>query len=431
MNRDILFLSHRIPYPPNKGDKIRAHALVEHLAQTHTVHLGCFVDDPADFVHMDAVRRLAKGECLFVPLSRRVALARGLLGFIDGSPITTGYFGSGKIDAWVKHLIANRPIDRAFVFGSAMAPYLLRRREFDLAHSILDLVDVDSDKWRQYANASNWPRTWIYRREAAALARLERNAAGRFGRTILVSPYEARTFADMVPQIADRIHSVGNGVDLVRFAPGIPFERPFPKGERPIVMTGAMDYWPNVQGALWFAKMVMPLVVRRIPRARFYIVGGNPSPRLKTVLGPHVALAHAFGDVRPHLAHAEVAVAPLLIARGVQNKVLEAMAMEKPVVATWEATRALAVTAGVELWIANDAAQFAAAVVDAMEGPDRTRIAANGRRYVERSHRWSKNLAELDRLLDAGQSGPLPQTDAIPTMGTERLPVADAIAGAK
>jgi sugar transferase (PEP-CTERM/EpsH1 system associated) len=398
---EILFLSHRIPFPPDKGDKIRAHALLAHLARHHIVHLAAFVDDPADFIHAGALAELVKGEILLQPLSRKKGLARGMLRLASGGSVTEGYFAAAPIARWVDRLLASRPIARAFVFSSAMAPYLMDRRDFDPASSVLDLVDVDSDKWRQYAPAASWPKNWIYRREAATLAALERRAAAQFGATLLVSPYEAQTFAALAPESADRIHSVGNGVDLSRFAPGGAFVRPFPESEIGIVMTGAMDYWPNAEGAAWFAAEIMPLVLEKLPNARFYIVGANPAPALKALRHAHTVVTGRVADVRPYLAHAAAAVAPLRIARGVQNKVLEAMAMQKPVVATWEATRALNVRPGQDLWVENEPIRFAEAVVAAVQGSARDRVAANGRAYVMRNHDWATSFEALDRVIES------------------------------
>jgi sugar transferase (PEP-CTERM/EpsH1 system associated) len=398
---EILFLSHRIPFPPDKGDKIRAHALLKHLSERHTVHLAAFVDDPADFAHVGALRELVKGECLLEPLSRKMGLARGLMRLASGGSVTEGYFGSARIARWVDRLLASRPIARAVVFSSAMAPYLLGRSGFDPAGSVLDLVDVDSDKWRQYAPTASWPKNWIYRREAVTLAALERRAAAAFGATLLVSPYEAGTFAALAPESAVRIHSVGNGVDLARFKPDGDFVRPFPEGETAIVMTGAMDYWPNAEGAAWFANEIMPLVLDGLPGARFYVVGANPTPALKALRHAHTVVTGRVADVRPYLAHGAAAVAPLRIARGVQNKVLEAMAMQKPVVATWEATRALDIRPGRDLWVENEPKRFAAAVIAAARGSQRETIAANGRAYVSRSHDWATNLAAFDRVIES------------------------------
>jgi sugar transferase (PEP-CTERM/EpsH1 system associated) len=393
---NILFLSHRIPYPPDKGEKIRAFHMLAHLAKKHTVHVGAFVDDPADSAHAETLRRIAGGECLFVPLTKPVALARMAWAFAAGHPLTTSYFAGARLNRWIGEML--KRIDRVVLFSSAMAPFLLSRRDFDPSRVILDMVDVDSDKWTQYAKVAPWPKSWIYAREARTLFRLERKAAATFGATLFVSPFEAKTFADLAPETRSRLHSVPNGVDFERYVPGEAFPNPFPVGEVPLVMVGTMDYRPNVEGALWFAEKVLPRVRAKLPSARFYAVGAKPVAELR-MPRDGVVVTGRVADVRPFVAHAAAVVAPLRLARGVQNKVLEGMAMRKPVVATVPASRGLAVTPGVDLWVEDDPQRFADAVIAAATGPDRDRIAASGRLRVERDYDWSGTLAPLDRLL--------------------------------
>ena len=396
---NILFLAHRMPYPPNKGEKIRAFNIFAHLAKTHVVHLACFVDDPADMKHVSKLRDMAGGECLFVPLRRRVALARMAWAFAAGTPLTTSYFSSDRLRRWVGELARAKRIDRVVAFSSAMAPVLTAQRDIDPARVILDMVDIDSDKWRQYAATARGPLSWIYRREARVLFELERKAASAFGATVFVSPHEAADFVDLAPETRERIFSVPNGVNLDYFAPAGRYPNPFGGDEIPIVMTGTMDYRPNEEGAAWFAQSMLPRVREMLPNARFYVVGANPTTALKSLAGPSVTVTGRVDDVRPYLSHAAVVAAPLRIARGVQNKVLEGMAMRRPVVATTHAARALAVEAGRELLIADEPDAFAEAVVDAATGSDRDRIAECGLRYVEEHHNWNRNLADLDRLL--------------------------------
>ncbi len=230
------------------------------------------------------------------------------------------------------------------------------------------------------------------------VAELEKEAAKRFGATLLVSPFEAETFRQLAPESADKIGSLNNGVDLALFSPG-DFASPFPPGERPIVMTGRMDYRPNADGALWFAREVAPRIFAQLPQAHVYFVGSSPPAALRKISSPQMTVTGAVNDVRPYLQAAEAIVAPLLIARGVQNKVLEGMAMKKPVVATHEATRALAVRSGVHLWIENDAQRFANAVVGAIQSPARETVMKNARTYVEQSHNWANIFSELDLVL--------------------------------
>ena len=395
---EILFLTHRIPYPPNKGDKIRSYALLKHLAENHRVHLACFVDEASDLIHQETVRSLARGECLFVPLSRFSKLTRAGAALIKGQTITASCFGATIVDRWLKALCNKYSIDHTVVFSSAVAPYILDSALIDPARAILDMVDVDSDKWSQYAAASRGLKRWIYRREAKKLLELELAAVSKFGATILSSPYEAETLADLASDQRARIFSVSNGVDLKQFSSD-PFPNPFYAAEHPIVMTGRMDYRPNADGAKWFAREVLPHIRAELPNARFYVVGARPPASLRACAGTDIVVTGQVADIRPYIQHASVVVAPLQIARGIQNKVLEAMAMGKTVVATQAATRALAVTSGVELWIEDDPKRFAAAVTGALNGADRLCVAQNGHRYVEAHHNWTRNLSAIDEIL--------------------------------
>jgi sugar transferase (PEP-CTERM/EpsH1 system associated) len=407
---NILFLAHRIPFPPDKGEKIRAFHMLAHLARQHVVHLGAYVDDKADMAHAPALRDLVKGECHLALLHRPATFARMVLAFLAGKPLTTSYFAGGGMGRWIIDILKRHAIDRVVLFSSAMTPFFLDRRDFDPTRVIPDMVDVDSDKWAQYARDARFPKSWIYGREARTLLKLERRAASAFGATLLVSPFEACTFAELAPESRTRIFSVANGIDLERNSPALRFASPYPIAELPIVMVGAMDYRPNVEGAIWFAEKVLPAVRAKLPTARFYVVGAKPTPELKTPRSG-VVVTGKVEDVRPYVAHAAAVVAPLRLARGVQNKVLEGLAMQKPVVATIPASRGLDVAPGHDLWVEDEPMCFAEAVIAAATGPDRQRIAANGRQRVEQQYAWSATLAALDRLLESA-----PRAEARRTM---------------
>ena len=398
MTRTSLLLCHRLPYPPNKGDKIRSYALLRHLAARGPVHLACFVDDADDLQYLDKVRSLAGGPCYFERLGAGTKAWRSLMGLAAGKPLTTACFGSARLQTWVDQSLRGQAIDDVVVFGSAMAPYLL---EAPIApHRVLfDMVDIDSDKWRQYAARSRGAVKWLYGREAEKLEALECVAAGAFGHTLLASDFEADTFKAIAPTSAAKITGLTNGVDLERFSPGN-FANPFGSDELPIVMTGRMDYRPNHEGALWFAREVFPQVLKFIPNARVHFVGSGPPAALRQAAGSGVVVTGAVPDVRPYIQFAQAIIAPLHIARGVQNKVLEAMAMAKPVVATHDATRSLGVQAGHHLWVENDPRRFANAVVEALQGPDREVLARNARAYVEVHHSWAGLMKDFERYLE-------------------------------
>jgi sugar transferase (PEP-CTERM/EpsH1 system associated) len=390
--------------------------LLKHLASKGTVHLGCFVDDQRDLTHLDAVRQLARGDCHFEFIGPLDRIARGARAVMSGKAITSDSFSSPHIKRFLKRLFREKCLDDVVVFGSAMAPYLFDS-EFGPHRVLFDMVDVDSDKWLQYSANSAGLFKWLYRREARKLAETERLAAELFGKTLLVSEFEADTFRKIAPESKNKIGSLTNGVDLSYFGP-TDFENPFPEGECPLVMTGHMGYRPNYEGALWFAKEVLPLVQQTVRNVRAYFVGTSPPAMLRAAAGPNIVVTGEVPDVRPYLQFAGAVIAPLRIARGVQNKVLEAMAMTKPVVATWEATRALRVSSGTHLWIANDSRQFANAVLSALKGSDRDRVSQAGRDYVIQNHSWMPILttfdAELDRVRRVEAADPHQQSSLWP-----------------
>ncbi len=279
----------------------------------------------------------------------------------------------------------------------------------------MDLVDVDSDKWRQYAGQTRWPMSWVYRLESVLLSRYERRVAERFDATVLVSEAEAETFR-RITGLHGRIHAVGNGVDLEYFHPhepgesqrGSPPSRPaaWPPGDQArLVFCGAMDYFPNVDAVVWFAREVLPLVREQVSGATFTVVGSNPAPRVAALSElPWVRVTGRVADVRPHVWGADVSVAPIRVARGVQNKVLEAMAMGKPVVATPQAFEGIEAVPGRDLLVAPaDPEPFAGAVTDLLLHPARAAgLGERARAAVERTYRWETRLEKLEHLLLGG-----------------------------
>ena len=390
--RDLLFLAHRIPFPPDKGDKIRAWHMLERLSRTHRIHLGCFIDDPADRAHIPAVRAVCADAAFFDIVPRRQRLLASLR-MRPGQPLTTGYFHDARLRRWVSEKLA-AGIGRAFVFCSAMAPYLMGTGPL---HRVLDMVDVDSEKWRAYATSAQWPVRAIWTREARTLLAFERRAARYFHRTLLVSQPEADCFRTLAPDSAGRIGAMENGVDLDHFSPAHVFPDPHAPVGRHIVFTGTMDYRPNVAAVTWFAAEVMPrLHARGIP-ARFTVVGANPAPDVLRLASDTVRVTGRVSDVRPFVACAELVVAPLTIARGIQNKVLEAMAMARPVVASPEAAEGVRAQPGRDLLVASGADATADAVGAVLAGRHPT-VGIAARRAMVEGYAWSNTLAGLDGL---------------------------------
>ncbi len=397
---DVLFLAHRIPYPPDKGDKIRSWRVLKHIAERATVHLGAFVDDPEDMKYGDVLRGIC-GDVLLQPVPKYARVTRSLRALRTGEALSVGLYYDKAMVNWVRDLMRRRPITAIYVFSSQMAryaaAYLPGRR------SVMDFVDVDSEKWRQYADeAGGWRRS-IYAREARLLRAVEKLAARHYNTSLFVSDAEAAIFRRISGSYGHTVETLSNGVDLQYFSPeGV---SPIPVEGRPAVaFTGAMDYRPNIDAALWFAERTWPLVRAEAPGATFNIVGSNPSPELRKLDGRGgIAVTGRVPDVRPYIAAADVVVAPLRIARGIQNKVLEAMAMAKPIVATAAALEGIEAEAGTHLVVADQPDAMASAILGLAR--DQAKAAALGtaarQRVVER-YDWDAKLAPLDAKLDLG-----------------------------
>ncbi len=276
-----------------------------------------------------------------------------------------------------------------------MAPYVMDAAGL---RRVLDMVDIDSEKWRAYAAASRWPARLVWAREARTLLALERHAAARCEHTLLVSEPEAERFLSLAPESRDRIGWIENGVDLERFAPG-EFSNPYAPGGPVLVFTGTMDYRPNVEAVAWFARAVMPLLRAEGRALRFAIVGANPVPAVRALAATDILVTGRVADVRPYLAHAALALAPLRIGRGIQNKVLEAMAMGRPVVASPEAFQGVRARPGVELLVADGAEAFAARVGEVLAG-GYSDLGAAARAAMLRGYAWPQVLRGLDALFD-------------------------------
>jgi len=404
--KELLFLVHRIPYPPNKGDKIRSFNLLKHLARRYRVHLGTFIDDPEDWRYVDEVRPLC-GEIHVASLSSGRGRLNSLAGLWSNRALTVAYYRNAGLQRWVDQVLQRFAIRRVLVFSSAMAQYVAGPAYRQL-HRVIDFVDVDSDKWAQYSRRRPWPLSWLYRRESRTLLSFERHVAAEFAASVFVTAAEVSLFCKLAPQVAARIFHVSMGVDSNFFVPELDYPNPYPSAVTQImVFTGAMDYWPNVDAVCWFAQDVLPLIRRQIPTAHFAIVGARPTAAVRQLERlPGVQVSGAVRDIRPYLAHARLAVAPLRIARGVQSKVLEAMAMAKPVLLTPAAAEGLLPCPVLEPWIADEPQILADLAVRVLEEDDQG-YASLGRHWVLQHHNWPVHLGRFEQLLENEQPPPV------------------------
>jgi sugar transferase (PEP-CTERM/EpsH1 system associated) len=390
----LLFLTQRIPFPPDKGDKIRSWHILQHLRRTHRIFLGCFIDDPDDYRHLDRLRQVCADVACF-PISPWPRRLRAVACLQPGQPLTLDYFRDDRLRSWIADTVAEHDIRRTFVFSSSMAPYAMALQ----GRRVLDLVDLDSAKWREYAIRRCWPLSLVFSREAHTLGTFERRAAAQFDQTLLVSDAEVADFLMSGDLASSSIAAMGNGVDLAYFSATKDFGCPFAPGVVPIVFTGAMDYWPNVDAVRWFAHEVMPKLRAAGMAARFYVVGSRPTRAVRRLSHlPFVEVTERVPDTRPYLAHAFAAVAPLKIGRGVQNKVLEAMAMGAPVIASECAGRGIGAQPDRDLIVANQPSEWVHRLLS-LSASERARLRKAGRRWVEHHHVWEYNLRMLDRWL--------------------------------
>ncbi len=395
----VLFLVHRIPFPPNKGDKIRSFHLLQYLAQRYTVHLACFIDDENDHQYVETVKKYC-GEALFVSIHPTVSKLRSLQGLLNGRPLSFEFYRNRQVHDWVAELIKKHSIKKAMVFSSAMAQFL---DDCEVPCKIIDFVDVDSDKWQQYAEKKSWPMSALYRREAKTVLDQESQIAQKFNQSFFVSEAEADLFRKLAPKSQEKTSHFNNGVDSDYFAPRPDYLNPFAKNVKNIVFTGAMDYWPNVDAVQWFVSEVFDKLLDQNQQLNFYIVGSRPTQTVQALAqNKCVTVTGMVPDVRPYLAYADVVVAPLRIARGIQNKVLEAMAMAKVVVVSPQALEGIDAIDGEELILADSAQSFIEKISVLLRHPPTT-IGVNARAKVVSRYNWESNLSIIGQALEMTQ----------------------------
>ncbi|MFC3174672.1 TIGR03087 family PEP-CTERM/XrtA system glycosyltransferase [Novosphingobium bradum] len=403
---EILFIAHRLPFPPDRGDKIRSHHLLRALAALAPVHVACFADDVGDAAHEGELAALAASHCL-VPRAKPLALA-GLEALATGRPVSLAAFADRRLRGYVEQVLRERPIGAVFVFSGQMGHHVPASWGGPL---VIDFVDVDSAKFGAYAKAARGPMAWVHAREERLLRAEEGCLAARATASLLVSEPEADLFRSrLAPALQGccTVRALGNGIDAASYDPAGAVAEPrlaLLPGPR-LIFTGQMDYPPNVAAVVRAATRIMPLVRAACPQASFHVVGRKPTAEVLALDGLNGCRVWGrVDDVRPWLKGAEAALVPLEIARGVQNKVLEAMAMGLPVVASPEAATGIAVTPGETIAIGTSDADMAEAVIALARDPDMARAMGQGARArVIAAHAWPAMLADLPALLGLGKA---------------------------
>jgi polysaccharide biosynthesis protein PslH len=397
MTGEILFLCHRIPFPSDRGDKIRSFHILQRLSEIAPVHVGCFADDDRDMGFAAEMARLTASQCVLK--RERSHMVAGIAGLLKRQSLLVSLFESPALHRWVRRTMNERPIAAVMTYSAQMAHFVPA-----LPHGVrflMDFVDFDSAKYAAYGAAGRGPMSWINRREGRMLLDFERATAARADLCAFVSEAEATLFRKASGLGSDRVIAMENGVALDYFDPASDFE-PADHGAGPlIVFTGQMDYRPNIEAVESFARSAMPAIRSVHADARFAVVGRNPTPQVEALRQlPGVMVTGAVPDVRGWLAAADVVVAPLRIARGIQNKVLEAMAMARPVVASTQAAEGIDAGDGTHLLVAADPAEEIEKIAALLADPERARrLGRAARTRMEQRYRWSETLKDLPGMV--------------------------------
>ncbi|MEO8681336.1 MAG: TIGR03087 family PEP-CTERM/XrtA system glycosyltransferase [Vicinamibacterales bacterium] len=407
----VLFLAHRLPYAPNRGDRIRAFHIIKQLAVRADVHVVSLVHDRAEQAEAATLERLGV-QVSTVRVPRLRNLVRAAASLFTNRPLTHLLLEAPGMARALEDATRGQRPDVVFAYCSGVAPLALAPPLADLP-LVLDFVDIDSAKWAAFTASASPPRSWIYRREARCLSGFEAEAARIARASTVVNTREQEALLRFCPDA--RVHVVPNGVDVEAMTPTGP-----PAVEPQVVFTGIFNYAPNADGAQWFAREVWPRVRAAVPQARLTLAGAHPTRAIHALAraDESIEVTGAVPDMRPYLWRSAIAVAPIFQARGVQNKVLEAVAAGLPSVVTqavWDGLPADVLPACRQ---ADNACRFAREVVNllAMAPAERRRIAATAR-LVELS--WPLRLAPLMELIE-NAAGPCAGDAPITVNATSR-----------
>jgi sugar transferase (PEP-CTERM/EpsH1 system associated) len=389
----ILFLVHRIPYPPNKGDKLRAFNIIKHLAQRHEIDLACVVDDQRESSYAADLKPYCRRiwPVYISPFSSKLNYLRYLL---SPYPLTLAHFYSARFKRQIAHCLAEDKYDLIYVYSLAMSQYV---RDIDHIPKLLDLVDADCQKWLSYAQYASFPLSLVYRLEGGRTREYEKAVCPQFTACAVVSEAERQILRRFLP--SDNLYTIANGIDQQPYQPYLEGEKP---AAQELIFIGGMFYFAYIDGILHFYNHAFNLIRKAFPKIKFYIIGADPAPKIRRLnRDPNICVTGYVDDVRPYLKRASVYVAPLRMAPGIQNKILEAMAMDIPIVSTSAAIAGIDAQAGRDILVADEPEAFAESVIRLLNQPQlRRELARNAKKLINQKYDWQKNLRVLDRILE-------------------------------
>jgi polysaccharide biosynthesis protein PslH len=386
----IFFVCQRVPFPPDRGDKIVTFHEIRHLSQKHEVHVFCLADGKGDLANAAAFAHHT-ASLAAVPVRALKSRLRSLRALVGARPLSVAAFDETALHQAIICRYHEVQPDLIIVFSCNVAQYA---EHFGDVPRIMQFHDLDSQKWAQYAERKSSPFKWIYQTEAKRLFAYERKIARGFSHSLVCTAAELADFERLLPGVA--VSQVGNGVDLDYFRPTRADKRP-----GSMVFTGMMDYFPNVDAVAWFCEQILPRVQAQIPEASLTICGNRPTHTVRRLARrAGVNVTGWVPDTRTYLDGAEVFVAPLRVARGVQNKVLEALAMGLPCVASRRVWHGTVVPEGDGILVADTAAEFAELVIRLLRTPAfRAELARKARAAAESHYRWQAQMEALDQVI--------------------------------
>jgi len=395
----ILYLTHRLPYPPDKGERIRAFHQLRWLAAGHEIDLICFADSVADASNRGELGKMLRSIEVEI-LHRSARWLRALRNLLSNKSMSCGFFYSRSFAAKVRQAVRERDYDLIFVYCSSMAQFVPDETSAVVA---IDFVDADSQKFKQYSRTARFPFSWIYAREARTLAAFEAAAAAKADLSIAGTERDASDLRRVIAGPSE-VHVVANGIEVPPNCSGqlqppdvavLPFA----------VFVGTMDYLPNVEAVIYFARRILPIVRRTHPQMQFVIVGRNPTARVRRLAKlPGVVVTGFVPDVYAYLRRACVAVAPFTISQGFHFKIAEALAVGTPVLATTRAAAGIDLSEEHGLYCADDPREFAARLIAISQNPDIQKQAQQRAVVVRQKLSWQRSLAGLERLLREAKS---------------------------
>tara|TARA_R110000751_G_scaffold3930_5_gene18522 strand:- start:54474 stop:55688 length:1215 start_codon:yes stop_codon:yes gene_type:complete len=397
---NILILSHRVPFPPNKGEKIRTFHQIQHLSELgHQIHLFSPYEDPAELAYFAALGESLCQSVTATPLQNKAI--RLSIGLIKGQSMSVANFYDKSLQQQFDQFLSVNNVDAIICSASSMAEYVFNSTVLNRLDAkpllIMDFMDVDSDKWGQYQQSSRFPMSWVYAREQRLLAHYERQIVKEFDASYLIAQAEVTLFNQKVIK-SDKVHVMGNGLDTSVFYP--------PKVKQPnpapvFLFTGVMDYKPNEDAVIWFVNSCWPSIIGEHPNARFIIAGMNPSADIKQLAqDKSIEVTGFVEDILPYYHQADIFVAPFRLARGVQNKVLQAFACALPVISTPMGAEGILCQTGQDIVIAATPEEFVSQANRLISQPELSQsIGQSALQLIQSHYSWQGQLQPLVNLL--------------------------------